>query len=181
MMKKFAVLFCLFILLCGCSVVMSKKPVGDSPVVLDPAEWDGAWITPQGAPVMIKVKDGKNGVLKLAWIEDDKDMTLKSYEVIILGTGRWQFANIQDEEKKGNAPQGYLFAKIKKEKGLIVVWLPKPDRFSDLVTKKILPGEVVKEKIILGEVGPEHMKIIMSEEKGPLFDWEEPFIFFKTK
>lgn len=181
MTKKLAVLICVFILLFGCSVVMSKKPVGDKPVVLDPAGWDGVWTTPQGAPVMMKVKDGDKGILRLAWIEDDKDMTFKSYDVIILGSGRWQFANIQDEVKKGEQPKGYLFAKIKKEKDIILIWLPKIEKISELVKKNILPGEAAKESVILGELWPEHMKIIMSEEKDVLFDWESPFFFIKTR
>ncbi len=180
MIKKLAPLFCFIVLFCGCSVVMSQRPVGDKPVVLDKAGWDGVWMTPQGAPVMMKVKDGEKGVLKIAWIEDDKDMTYKSYDVILLSSGRWQFANILDEENKGAKPRGYLFAKIKKEKDNIIIWLPSAEKFSDLVKKRILPGEAAKETVILGELGPQHMKTIMSEEKGVLFDWENPFIFIKT-
>lgn len=180
MIKKFAPLLCFLVLFCGCSVVMSQRPVGDKPVALDKTEWDGAWMTPQGAPVVMKVKDGEKGALKIAWIEDDRDMTYKSYDVILLSLGRWQFANILDEKSKGERPGGYLFAKIKKEKDSIIVWLPRAEKFSDLVKRGILPGEAAKETVILGELGPQHMKIIMSEEKGILFDWENPFFFIKT-
>lgn len=181
MIKNLMLLVCVLALICGCSVVMSEKPVGDRPVVLEPAGWDGAWMTLQGEPVMMKVQDREKGVLKIAWIEDDGKMTCKSYDVRILSSGSWQFANIMDEEKKDGKSGGYLFAKIKKEKDYIVIWLPMAEKFSGLVGKKILPGRVEKESVTLGELEPQHLKIIMSGEKGLLFDWENPLFIIRAK
>lgn len=181
MIKRFALLFCVLAFFCGCSVVMSEKPVGDAPVVLDPAGWNGAWLTHQGDAVVMKVLDRDNGVLRITWIEDDSKMTCRSHDVRVLSSGKWQFANIMDEGEKGEKPRGYLFAKIKKERDNIVIWLPAAEKFSDLVGKKILPGRVEKESVILGELGPRHMKIITSEEKGLLFDWENPLFIIKAR
>ena len=182
-MKKYVLVLSLLAVLAGwgCSAVVSQRPVGEVPVVLNPEEWEGAWIAPEGGgPVVIRVEDGKKGYLKLAWIEDDRNMTFKSLRVVILRSGTWDFANIREEDEKGGTGQNYFFARVKKEKNRILVWLPRAEKFAALVEGKILPGRAAKETVTLGELKPEHTKIIASEEKGLLFDWENPVILMKT-
>ncbi len=181
-MKKCVLVLSLLVVLAGwgCSAVVSQRPVGEIPVVLDPEEWEGTWITPDGGPVVIRVEDAEKGYLKLAWIEDDRSRTFKSLRVIILRSAAWDFANIREEDGKNETGQNYLFARVKKQKNHILVWLPRAEKFAALVEGKILPGRAVKETVTLGELKPEHVKIIVSEEKGLLFDWENPFVLMKT-
>jgi len=63
-MKKCVLVLGLLVLLTGwgCSTVVSQRPVGEMPVALNPEEWEGAWITPEGAPVVIRVKTRKKGI-----------------------------------------------------------------------------------------------------------------------
>jgi hypothetical protein len=53
-------------------------------------------------------------------------------------------------------------------------------KFRDLVMRGILPGEVVKENVILGKITPELVEIIESEQHGLLFEWQEPLILRKV-
>lgn len=89
------------------------------------------------------------------------------------------FASMKDEEDK-TVPDGmYMWAIIKKEKEIILIWLPQKDRFKTLIEEKKLPGEVKKDLVLLGDLKPEHMKIIASEGRSLLFDWEEPLVLIK--
>jgi hypothetical protein len=182
MMKKCLLFLCVLIILggWGCSIVTSERPLGEMPLVLNPAEWEGTWITTEGAPVVIKVEEPARGRLKLAWIEGDKDMVLKTASVTLLKSGAWTFANLTEDDRKNDGRVRYLFARVKKDKGNIIVWLPRSEKFAGLVEGKILPGSLAKETILLGELGPEHLKIIASEDRGVLFDWENPFVLTKT-
>ncbi len=163
----------------GCSVVTSGRPVGDTPVLVDPGEWEGTWMAADGGPVVVRVgDDGRNGRLRLAWMEGDREMVLKTADVILLKAGACHFANLREETEGGTSV--YLFARVKKEKGLLIIWLPRPERFARLIDERILPGTASKEKILLGELGPEHMKVITSEDRGVLFDWENPVVLMKT-
>jgi len=180
-MKRFLIMIGLCAMLggWGCSMVTSVRPVGDMPLVLDPIEWEGTWIAADGGPVVVKVDDARKGQLKLAWIEGDKEMVLKTATVILLKSGAWHFANLRDDTQSGTSA-AYLFACVKRQKNVVIVWLPRPERFAGLIEEKVLPGAVSKERISLGELQPEHMKIIASEGRGLLFDWENPVVLMKT-
>ena len=55
--------------LSGCNVVLvvlSKKPLGDKPLKVDPKNWQGNWVTNEGF-VSIRVTDGATGSLQLTW------------------------------------------------------------------------------------------------------------------
>ena len=86
---------------------------------------------------------------------------------------------MKDEEDKTIADNVYLWAIIKKEKEIILIWLPNKERFKTLIETKTLPGEIKKDLVLLGDLTPEHMKIIASEGRSLLFDWEEPLVLIK--
>jgi hypothetical protein len=162
----------------GCSMVTSGRPIGDTPVLIDPGEWEGTWATAGGGPVVVRVEDAPKGKLRLSWMEGDREMTLKTADVMLLKAGAWLFANLREGTRDGFPV--YLFARVKKEKGLLIIWLPRAERFARLINEKILPGTVSREKVHLGEIGPEYMKVIASEDRGVLFDWENPLVLIKT-
>jgi hypothetical protein len=180
MMKRYLLVLGLLAVLggWGCSMVTSSRPVGDTPVLLDPSDWEGTWTAADGGPVVVRVEDARKGRLRLAWMEGDREMALKTADVMLLKAGTWHFANLREETKEG--PPAYLFARVKKEKGLLIIWPPRPEQFARLINDKVLPGTVSKEKILLGELGPEHMKIIVSEDRGVLFDWGNPIVLIRT-
>jgi hypothetical protein len=179
-MKRYLLVLGLLALLggWGCSVVTSGRPIGDAPFPVDPGEWEGTWTAADGGPVVVRVEDGRKGQLRLSWMEGAREMALKTADVMLLKTGAWHFANLREETESG-APV-YLFARVKREKGLLIIWPPRPERFARLVNEKVLPGTVSREKVHLGELGPEHMKVIASEDRGVLFDWENPLVLIRT-
>lgn len=164
----------------ACSVVTSTSPIGEMPAVIDPKDWNGIWMNSDGAAITLKVKNEKEGLLGLAWIEDDTHMTCKSKDILIRSLGTWTFANMNDEDTTTPVDPKYLWGRIKKEKNLILFWLPKVSKFRELIASKVFPGEANKESVLLKNLKPEHMKILVSEEKGILFDWESPIIFIRT-
>jgi hypothetical protein len=160
-------------------MVAGKGPIGEAPVLLNAKDWDGTWFNPGGDYCMMKVKNENEGIIRLAWIEDDKEMTHKSSDVFIRKSGSWLFASIKEEDDKEAANNLYVWAIIKKSQKTIFIWLPNEERFKKLIEAKTLPGEVRKSMVMLGDLKPEHMKIITSEERNFLFDWENPLVLIK--
>lgn len=179
-MKRCLFVLCLLAFLggWGCSVVTSERPIGDIPFPVETGEWEGTWTAADGSPVVVRVENGNKGQLRLFWMEGDREMVLKTADVTLRKAGAWHFANLREETKSG-VPV-YLFARVKREKGLLIIWLPRPERFARLIDERVLPGTVSREKVHVGELGPEHVKVIASEDRGVLFDWENPLVLIKT-
>ena len=179
MKRNIIYILCTLFALCSCTMVASRIPIGEAPVVLDAKEWDGTWFNPGGDYCVMKVKNEKEGVLRLSWFENDKEMTYKSGDVFIKKSGNWLFASIKADDEKDATETVYAWAIIKKNKKIILIWLPNEERFKKLIEAKTLPGVVKKDMIVLGDLKPEHMKIIVSEERSLLFDWEDPLVLIK--
>ena len=173
---KRSILCIVFIILTafGCSVVASKAPVGEESVTLVAKEWDGAWFNSEGAYCVLKVKDSGAGILQIGWIEGDSELKYQSGEVFIRKSGNRFFASMREDGE-----QNYVWAGIRKDGKAIIIWLPNEGRFRMLIEAKVLPGEVGKGTVILGNLNAEHTKIITSEDKGFLFDWAQPLVLMK--
>jgi hypothetical protein len=123
-------------------------------------------------------------MLHVAWVED---MELNEYDVFLLESGDWLFFNLTEEEEDGEAPPGYFWGRIKNDGNSIILWEPEINKFRALVREGILPGEAKKSgknnehesDVILGELTADHLQIIMSGEKGVLFDWDKPMFLIK--
>lgn len=179
MKRNIICIFFVFFALCSCTIVGSKGPIGETPVLVKAKDWDGTWFNPGGDYCKIKVKSETDGILRIAWIEDGKELTHKSSDVFIRKSEAWLFASMKEEEDKTITDNVYVWAMIKKEKEIILIWLPNKDRFKTLIEAKTLPGEIKKDSVLLGDLKPEHMKIIASERRSLLFDWEEPLVLIK--
>jgi hypothetical protein len=179
MKRNVIYILCVVFALCGCTVVASKGPIGEAPVLLNAKDWDGAWFNPGGGYCTMKVKNENEGILRVAWIEDDKEMTYKSRDVFIRKSGNWLFASMKEEDDKDAANNLYVWAIIKKSQRTIFIWLPNEERFKKLIETKTLPGEVKESTVVLNELKPEHMKIITTDERSSLFDWEDPLVLIK--
>ena len=49
-----------------------------------------------------------------------------------------------------------------------------------MVEEEVLPGKAEERSVVLGELGPEHLEIITSEEYGVLFDWDDPMLLWRV-
>lgn len=161
---------------CGCNAVLSKHPVGDSPARIETKEWEGNWITSDGA-VSLKVLDADKGILRASWVEDGRNGTpTKSAEIEVRESGGWLIASARDDKGRG-----YFWGRIKNEDGQIIVWSPDERLFAKAVKDGVLPGRVEGDDVILDDLKPHHLKVITDTEKGVLFSWDRPSIFVKSR
>ena len=171
---------CIFLIVaaCACNPVISKKAVGEMPVKLIAAEWDGSWITPDGA-VHFKVIDPEKGILNASWIEQEQGRsTLKTATVELRTQGDWLFANMQ-EDNKGKS-RGYLWARVKKESRQIIVWEPDRDQFAALIKQGIIAGKPDGSDLVMDGLEPNEVKAITDGKRGVPFKWDQPIIFTKA-
>lgn len=161
----------------ACAVVYSTKPVGQNPVMIDAKDWKGTWILPGGS-MTIRVADAKKGLLQAAFVEESDDkLKMEVHDVTLLESGNWIFWSMKDKPEAEGVR--YFWGRIKNEKNQMYVWQPDAEKFKELVKAGKLPGTVEKDNVVLGELTPDHLKLITSEEAGVLFDWASPAVFTK--
>jgi hypothetical protein len=71
--------------------------------------------------------------------------------------------------------KGLLFARVKKQKGWLIIWPPT----LNFAAQQRQACPALFQKHLLGN-SPEHMRVITSEERGVLFDWESPIVLIRT-
>lgn len=160
--------------LASCDIVLSTHPVGSEPVTLVAEEWQGTWINDDGAVTLV-VPEGPPGRLQLAWIEVRDKPELETAVVHVRSVGDWLFGSFEEDE--GPEPARYIWGRLVKEEGTILFWLPREERFRELVATGVLPGEVSEDgDVLLTRLEPQHLAILTSEDRGPLFAWDDPTI-----
>ena len=86
-------------LLVGCNAVLVKEPMGDTVVKLDPATWQGTWVTDE-VVILTTVLDSDKGLLEAAWVErgpEGKGANFESVTGMVRQTGDMLFLNIEKE------------------------------------------------------------------------------------
>ena len=84
----------LALLLGGCASVFVTEPVGDRPVAIDRAQWQGTWIGGE-VSMMTTVLDSESGRMEVAWLErGDEGAKLERYRGEIRQTGDWLFIDM---------------------------------------------------------------------------------------
>ena len=159
--------------LAGCSTVYSTKPMGEKVVAAEPEEWEGTWINSEMNMVSIKVIDAKKGILKSMWIEN---MKMESCEFQLLESGTWMFGSTKKDDKDNR----YIWGRIKKDAGQIIVWIPDVSKIGELVKAGSLPGTVAEDgDVTLGDLNAAQLSVITSDDKGILFEWTKPIILIR--
>lgn len=186
-MKTIKLLFVSALLLClwGCDSVTSTALVGEKAVNLVAEEWDGTWLSAEGA-VTLKVLDAKQGKLRAAWIEDSGgELKMETWLVQIRSSGAWNFANVRDDDDDDDGDQEieerYLFTRVKKDSHQILFWMPDSDAFSAAVKAGQLPGEISDSNVRLAALNADHLEVIKSEKGPTLFDWDEPWVLLRVR
>lgn len=165
-------------LLVGCANVFSTQPIGLKPYQIKEEDWKGVWFN-KDAAVSIKVVDGCNGVIKVAWVEwKDNEAKLECHEVQLRQFDKWIFGNVKDTDANGKGL--YLWAPIKLSGDQLIYWRPDAEKFRALGKQGKLPcREEGENDCILGDLSPEHLKIMTSQTEGPLYEWDEPLVFLR--
>ena len=175
-LSKLALAGLILLTTCGCNSVISKRPVGEKPARIVAKEWEGNWVTTDGA-VKVKVIDAEKGTLKVFWLEDDNqgNPAMKIAEVELRESGEWLFASTKEDKGRG-----YVWGRIKNEDRQIKLWSPDDKLFKQSLKDGVFPGKVDGDDVILEELKPQHLKIITSGEGGVLFSWHEPTVLMKV-
>ena len=130
--------------LCGCSTVVSTRPMGEAPLDLSGhiAEWQGTWRAPVG-PCTLTVVDATNGVLAMTstkpvgwWRWSNETMT-----VYLRTAGDWTYASIDCTEGTNAC---FLWGKVENAGEFIIWWTPDPEKFRPLVESGTFPGTIEK-------------------------------------
>ena len=132
--------------LCGCSTVVSTRPMGEAPLDLngEADKWTGTWRSPMGI-CTLTVGDATNGVLTMT-LTSQKGWwrwSNETHRVYLRTGGDWTYASLEDFE---DTNVFYLWGKVASDDGMILWWLPDPDKFKALVETGALPGTVEKMK-----------------------------------
>jgi len=90
------------LVLAGCAAVYSPGPMGEEPVTVDPAEWDGLWTAP-GIGMVIETVDAEAGELDVLLI--DGTSTRRS-RVLLRRSGGWLFASTDDIDDTADDADG---------------------------------------------------------------------------
>ncbi|MCI5140453.1 MAG: hypothetical protein D3909_01705 [Candidatus Electrothrix sp. ATG1] len=171
--------------LAGCAVVTSKNIMGSAAVQLSPEAWNGMWKN-EDTVLQLKVIDAENGVVKIAWFEEDNnDVQPESITVQITKGEKWEYLTLLDGSLYKDIEK-YCWGRIEKEGKRILFWFPDPEQFERAVQSNILNGKVIKIKKenypsthvrLSGSV----QKIIKQVETGgaDYFLWDKPLTFLR--
>lgn len=121
--------------LCGCSTVVSTRPVGHAPLDLtgQTDKWTGTWRSPMG-PCMLTIVDATNGTLVMTSTKPTSwwRWSNETMRVYLRTGGEWTYASV-DQSEGTNAC--YLWGKVANEEGLILWWAPDPDKFKPWLSR----------------------------------------------
>ena len=136
----------LLVSLCGCSTVVSTRPMGDTPLDLSGQtdKWTGTWRAPMG-PCTLTIADATNGVLAMTstkpqgwwrWINETMNVYLRTAD-------DWTYASLEDFEGTNAC---FLWGKVENAGEFIIWWTPDPEKFRPLVESGTFPGTIEKMK-----------------------------------
>jgi hypothetical protein len=167
--------------LCGCYEVISLSPMGESALKLNPDEWDGLWLLSDDEFVIFKVISPDDGLIQGSFLEQgESGPILKHSTIHIREAGGWHFISMA-QEAEGTDVVRYSWGRLKKDGNTLVVWMPDHDKFERLVEEGIVPGDTQSTDVHLGTLNSSHYTLITSEERGVLFEWDNPIIFRRQK
>jgi hypothetical protein len=162
----------------GCSAVYVTKPVGEIPCPVKAGDWDGTWVNKNGT-VTLRVQDGEAGRIGMAWVEwGIQGPRLESHEIQLLRSGDVTFASVKDTEEDGQTL--YVFVRLKREGDELVCWVPDVERFKAACRSGQFPFREKDESLVLGELTPDHIKLLASPEAGLLYRWDDPVVFVRA-
>jgi len=195
MKRMSGVVFLFFVVaLAGCEVVSTPKPLGDEVVKLDPATWQGTWLS-DGIVVLTTVLDRGKGQLQAAWVE--RGMAGAKFELVtgtvrrtgnvtFLSMERKQFketgegaATAQEQGEPAVEQPEFLWARIENDGRRVILWWPDTEQIRLAVNDGRLQGVIKKDKdIILQQPDAAQLKLINSPAAN-LMRWSQPVVFIR--
>ena len=166
------------VIIAGCNIVYSTKPMGEKAVSISAEEWEGTWMHSDGA-LTVRVIDSVQGILEVGWVETEgKELTFELSKVYLRKFGGWLFVSGPDSDNPDKSQ--FLWGRVKKDDNQVIIWGPDVSEFEALVKNGVLPGIAESDgNVVLGDLTSEHLKLITSNAKGALLDWEEPIVLIR--
>ena len=160
----------LLLLLPACNPVYVDSPIGETPLVLDPEEWEGTWRVEDDV-ILVDVLDSENGILRLAGVEksEDGELEIEAITIYLRDGGDWIFASLEDDNE--GEPR-YLWGVLRRSGDQVLELDPDRTKFRALVEAGTLPGRLDGEDVYLGPLEAEHLALILSDAHGFLFDFD---------
>jgi len=170
------ILVSLVLFLTGCEAVYAPAPIGETVVKLNVEEWQGTWLASEMV-ITTTVLDPEQGLLQAAWIErGEEGAKFEVMEGQVRDSGGLLFANIKDDNEEGVLR--YLWLRVEKSDTHFTLWSPDITQFKAMIEDGSLPGEVIEDGVVLGELKPEHIALI-NDPATKLLDWKDPAVFVR--
>jgi hypothetical protein len=166
----------------GCTPVISPTPVGETPLILKPAEWEGMWVASDGAFVVLTVINATAGQLKAAEVkESDGELKFEMNTLFLReANGRIFVSVLHPHEDK---PIGYVWGRLKKDGDTIIVWEPDQAQFSKLVAAGKLKEKSQNNDhhdLVLEALTAENLQALTTGELGVPFNWDNPMVYHRV-
>lgn len=193
-------LFCLLsivlvLVLSGCEAVFTQQPMGDEAVNLDPAIWQGTWLSDE-VIMLTTVLDRRNGQLEAAWVERGSDgAKFESVVGTVRLSGEITYLNMEhmpenkddavadsDEGTQAGAREmpEYFWARIENDGRRAILWWPDVEQIRAAVDDGRLPGVIRQDNdVVLGRLEPAHLDRINSPASN-LLQWQRPVTFIRV-
>jgi hypothetical protein len=187
-LARAALLLALTACLGGCTTVRVAHPMGDSPAMLDPVEWNGTWCdakylappadgrAPSGQDadcVALTVVDAAGGVVDVVSPSEPGD-TYRAHFRHIADDRDAMFVSIED----GAAFDFELRARV--DGNLLIAWDVSGDAFAEEVAAGRMVGRVEDGSVQLDRPTAAVLARIASRDGG-LFDWTHPLVLVRVR
>jgi hypothetical protein len=164
------------LLLAGCDAVFTPEPLGDDVVKLDPAQWQGTWLTTDMV-VVTTVLDSDKGRLQAAWLErEENGAEMESFSGLVRSSDEIYYFNIKDSNE--GVERRYHWIRVDPADGRMTLWGPDLEQFEAAVASGRIPGKKTDDGVVLGELEAEHMKMINDVSTG-LLQWDDPAVMIR--
>jgi hypothetical protein len=182
------------LLLSACEAVFTEQPLGEEVVRLDPAIWQGTWLSDE-VVVMTTVLDADQGLLQAAWVERWPDgARFEAVAGTVRRSGDLLFLNMahrpeQDADSAAPAPQPddgaprgvpeFFWARVENDGRRALLWWPDVERARAAVGDGSLPGFVKQDRdVVLRQLSASQLELINAPSSG-LLKWSQPATFIR--
>jgi hypothetical protein len=174
------------LMLAACTEVTSFMQVGDEPVYLEPDDWEGLWLhTPwptskqeqqsldpaTGVGITsVRVVDAQGGILELCNQYGTNDVSRVVIRQHVTGNKIAFFVN-----RFTGRRWGYEWGKVDGIRSPLIIWVPKIEKFGELVKTGAISGQIVgrggESELLLAPLSSEHLDLLTRDEGARLFDY----------
>jgi hypothetical protein len=170
-----ALIFCAAV--AACAVV--REPIGETPAVTEPGEWDGTWVG-EYAVFHVTVLDRQRGALEVSWIDTEEKprrARILRAEAFVRRAGDMLLLSVRDEDKQlKKEKNGYDFFALSKTGDHAVFWGHSYKCIRALVERGELSGREEGNYLVLDRLDPMQVVTIPSGACS-VIEWKEPYTF----